>query len=84
MGLYHPLDGVTNPKYKLLCSLTAKKSFRKEKKALAFNQYRCCHLALCLQLILFHWLVQVLGKLTTTAKYHGSNLQYISVHRLRH
>ncbi len=24
-------------------------------KALAFNQDRCCHLVLCLQLILFHW-----------------------------
>jgi hypothetical protein len=22
IGLYHPLDGITNPKYKLLCSLT--------------------------------------------------------------
>ncbi len=50
IGLYHPLYGVTNHKYKLslniLCNV---------KKALAFNQDRCCHLALCLQLILFHW-----------------------------
>jgi hypothetical protein len=29
--------------------------FCKEKKALAFNRDRCCHLALCLQLILFDW-----------------------------
>ncbi len=36
IGLYHPLDGITNPKYKLLCSLTTK-FFCKEKKALAFN-----------------------------------------------
>jgi hypothetical protein len=34
MGLYHLLDGVTNPK--LLCSLTTN-FFRKEKKAQAFN-----------------------------------------------
>ncbi len=54
MGLDHPLDGVTNPKYNLLHLLSTKK-ICKEKKALAFNQDRCCHLALCLQLILFHW-----------------------------
>ncbi len=28
--------------------------FYKEKKALAFNRDRCCPLALCLRLILFH------------------------------
>jgi hypothetical protein len=48
------LDGVTNSKYKLLPFLT-KKNF-KVKKALAFNRDRCGHLALCLQLILFHYL----------------------------
>ena len=53
MGLDHSLDGGTNPKYKLLCFLTAN-FFGKEKKALAFNPDRCCHLALCLWLILFH------------------------------
>ncbi len=52
IGFYHPLDGVTNLKYKLLCFLTPNKKF--SKKALAINQDRCCHLALCLQLILFH------------------------------
>jgi len=36
IGLYHSLDGITNPKYKLLYSLTTK-FFCKEKKALAFN-----------------------------------------------
>jgi hypothetical protein len=51
--LYHPLDGVTNPRYKLLHFSTIT-FFYKEKKALAFNRDRCCHLALCLQLILFH------------------------------
>ncbi len=54
MGLYHPLDGVTDLKYKLLYWLTPNKKISK-RKALAFNQDRCCHLAICLQLILFHW-----------------------------
>jgi hypothetical protein len=31
MGLYHPLDGDTNLKYKLLCFLTPKKKKFKEK-----------------------------------------------------
>jgi hypothetical protein len=52
MGVDHPLDGVTNRKYKLLHLLTTI-IFCKEKKALAFNRDRCCHLVLCLQLILF-------------------------------
>ncbi len=56
IGLYHPLDGVGNPKYKLLHFLTTK-LFCKEKKALAFNRDRCCHLALCLRLIHFHLLI---------------------------
>ncbi len=56
IGFCPPLDGVTNPKYKLLCFSTSN-IFCKEKKAPAFNQDMCCHLALCLQLILFHcWL----------------------------
>jgi hypothetical protein len=54
MRLCHPPDGSTNPKYKLLCFITTKKNFCKEKNALAFNQDRCCHLVLCLQLIPFH------------------------------
>jgi hypothetical protein len=54
MGLDHPLDGVTNPKYKLLHFLTNKKNC-KEKKALAFDRDRCCHLVMRLQLILFQW-----------------------------
>jgi len=54
IGLYHPLDCVINPKYKLLHFLTTI-FFYKEKKALAFNWDRCCHLALCLQLILFNF-----------------------------
>ncbi len=33
--------------------------FYKEKKALAFNWDRCCHLSICLQLILFHWKTQL-------------------------
>jgi hypothetical protein len=55
IGLYHPLDGITNPKYKMLHFLTTKNNFREEKKAVAFNWDRCCHLALCLRLILSHW-----------------------------
>jgi len=54
IGLYHPLDGITDPKYKLLHFLTTN-FFCKEKKAIAFNRDRCCHLALCLRLILFHF-----------------------------
>jgi hypothetical protein len=41
LGLYHPLDDITNPKYKLLGFL-AINYFSKEKKALAFNRDRCC------------------------------------------
>jgi hypothetical protein len=54
MGLYHLLDGDTNLKYKLLCFLTPNKKISK-RKVLAFNQDRCCHLALCLRFILFHY-----------------------------
>jgi hypothetical protein len=52
---YHPLDGVTDPKYKLLHFLKTE-FFLQREKALAFNQDICCHLALCLRLILFHCL----------------------------
>jgi hypothetical protein len=48
IGLYRPLDGITNPKYKLLHFLTTN-CFCRE-KALAFNLDRCCYLALYLQL----------------------------------
>jgi len=53
IGLHHSPDGITNPKYKLQCFITTK-FLCKEKNALAFNRDRCCHLALCLQLIPFH------------------------------
>ncbi len=43
-NILHPLDGITNPKYKLLCFLIAI-IFYKDSLALAFNQDRCCHLA---------------------------------------
>ncbi len=62
IGLHHPLDGVTNPEYKLLHFIQLTKFFGKEEKALAFNWDRCCHLALCLQLILFHcFSIHILG-----------------------
>jgi hypothetical protein len=64
IGLYHPPDGVTNPKYKLFCSYTTN-FFGKEKKALSFNQDRCCHLALCL------WMIWGAQKLT------GENLKVV-------
>ncbi len=52
-GLYHQLDGDTNLKYKLLGFLTPNKKNSKRKE-LAFNRDICCHLALCLWLILFN------------------------------
>jgi len=56
MRLCHPPDGSTSPKYKLLCFITTKNFFCKEKNTLAFNRDRCCHLVLCLRLIPFHCL----------------------------
>ncbi len=53
MGLYYALDGITNLKYKLLYFLTTNKTNFKE-KGTSFKRDRCCHLALCLWLILFH------------------------------
>jgi hypothetical protein len=53
IGLYSPLSGITYPKYKLLCFLMTI-FFYKQTKVPAFNRDRCRHLALCLQLILFH------------------------------
>jgi hypothetical protein len=47
IGLHHPLDAITNPKYKLLMFIQLTISCKK-KSALAFNRDRCCHLALCL------------------------------------
>ncbi len=55
MGLYHPLDGITNLEHNLLCFLTPNKITFSKQKALAFNRDRCWHLALCLQLILFRY-----------------------------
>jgi hypothetical protein len=54
IGLHHPLDGITNPEYKLLRFIQPTKFFCKKKNALAINWDRCCHLALCLGTILFH------------------------------
>ncbi len=57
IGLHHPLDGVTNPKYKLLHFKQL--TFCKKKRALAFDWDRFRHLALCLRLILFHCLCRL-------------------------
>jgi hypothetical protein len=54
IGFHHPLDGVTNPKYKLLHFIQLTKFFCKEKKAQEFDWDRCSPQALCLWLILFH------------------------------
>ncbi len=54
IGLHHSPKGVTNLKYKLLSFLTHNKKISK-RKVLAFNRDRCCHLALCLRLIIFHF-----------------------------
>ncbi len=54
IGLHHPLDGITNPKYKLLHFIQLTKFYFENKRALAFNREWCCHLATCLRLILFH------------------------------
>jgi hypothetical protein len=55
IGLHHPIDGITKHEDKLLHFIQLKYFFSKEKKALDFNLDMCCHLALCLWLILFHW-----------------------------
>ncbi len=67
--LYHPLDGITNLKYGLLCFLTPNKKISK-RKILAFHQDRCCHLALCLALILFHWHLIELDQVCSTKNPH--------------
>jgi hypothetical protein len=37
LGLYHPLDGVTNLEYNLLCFLTLNKIIFSKQKTVAFN-----------------------------------------------
>ncbi len=65
IGLCHPLDGIANPKYQSLVLL--KTIFFTKSRRLAFNKDRWCHLALCLWLILFHWLVKLIpGQLLQT------------------
>ncbi len=54
--LCHPPDGSTSPKYKLLC-FKHHNLFYQIQNALAFNRDICCHLALCLQLLPFHYIV---------------------------
>jgi hypothetical protein len=45
IGLDHPLDGINNPKYKLMHFLTTKLFLLREEVT---NWDMCCHLALCL------------------------------------
>ncbi len=49
--LHYPINGVRDPKYKLLHFIQL--TFFLKKRELAFNRDRCCHLVLCLRLILF-------------------------------
>jgi hypothetical protein len=55
MGLYDPLDSVTNLRCKLFYFSTIIKKYFSKRKALAFNRDRCCYLVNCLRLILFHF-----------------------------
>ncbi len=61
IGLFHPLNGITIPKYKFVSFLN--NYFFAQKRALAFNWDWCCHLALCLLLILFHCLWNIKANL---------------------
>jgi hypothetical protein len=54
IGLHSLVDGIINSWYMLLSFITVI-FLCKEKKALAFNKDSCCHLALCLGLIILHW-----------------------------
>ncbi len=55
IGLYHSLEGAV-PIPSISCCVSKQLTFfYKQKKALAFDWERCCHLVLCLQLIIFHW-----------------------------
>jgi hypothetical protein len=49
-------------------------------KALAFNRDRCCHLALYLQLILFHYLNANIYSYLETSGGQSSNLHLNVVH----
>ncbi len=72
IGLYHQLDGITNPKYKLFHFLTNITFFYKKKKALALNQERCCHLVLCLWQILVHSKIVVMRCVSLIRQYRIS------------
>jgi len=85
IGLYHPLNGITNLKYKLMCFLTINKKISK-RNALAFNWDRCCHLALCLRLIVFHYkLLTIIKCLNVLFKKNINNKlrhSYLKKHRM--
>ncbi len=54
MGLYHPLDVLLISS--ISCCISWHQQKNSKRKALAFNLDRCCHLVICLQLILVHYL----------------------------
>jgi hypothetical protein len=68
IGLCYLLDGITIPKYKLLHFSTTKFFYRE--KALAFNRDRCCHLTLCLFLILLYYVSFTNSKFWQTQSQH--------------
>jgi hypothetical protein len=59
LGLYHPLDGINNPKYNLLHFLTT--NFLHREEGSSFSRDRCWYRALSLWLILFHWLQSIMS-----------------------
>ncbi len=67
---FHPPDGSTSPKYKLLCFITTK-IFLQREASLAFNRDRCCHLVLCLRLIPSHWLFIHIPFFSTTCFFNN-------------
>ncbi len=79
MGLYHPPDCVINLKYKLLYFLTSIIKNQRERHN-AFNRDRCCHLAICLWLILFHCFNTSISSCLETSEGQNSNLYLNVVH----
>ncbi len=71
MGHYHPIDGISNPKYKLLHFLTRNFLAKwRRHQLIHYNQDRCCLLALCLWLILLHYF-KMLGLTKSKCKQIG-------------
>ena len=63
MRLHYSKDGSTYSGYKLMCFVYIHWSFYIEQNTLAFNRDKWCHLALCLLMILLHWVTSFSSKL---------------------